>query len=350
MDAAKLWTTTAAVRRHANTMWEDPRFGWLLWVVGAVLCVWWRWHVPSSGKAVALLAVVAAVMSIRAELEGWAKFCWILLLFGYVFIESRAIDNDRIKSQDSLTASFKTVTDQANENLKTTLNQSNANLKSILDDEHKSFALVLDSQQKQFAATLGQVVRNDQNENKRFSELLEEQRELFSKQTELSAFMSGRLLPDDETAPPNACDDSPIFIPVRKDSITIITKSNAFITNVFPHTIVQLGNHRAIGITHQSDGSLAIILDIRDSNGRISVRLDENGLRAAPGTYILRPSKSTVVVEDSFGNEIFHAHYLNKRTFVIEGYVMYQNKKYPIDNPQITRFCSAYNGGPDIAY
>jgi hypothetical protein len=62
--------------------------------VFAGLWVYWHLCVPSPGKAVAMLAVVAAVMSIR-DLSGFAKVCWVVLLFGFLLIEVKSIDNDR---------------------------------------------------------------------------------------------------------------------------------------------------------------------------------------------------------------------------------------------------------------
>jgi hypothetical protein len=155
-----------------------------------------------------LLAVAAAIMSARAEnLKGIAMGVWILLLFGFLAVEYRAIDKDKVDAQKILTDSFAKITEQENANLKTTLDQSNANLKQILIDEHSSFATLLGDQQKHFATTLNQIVANDQNENRRFAELIAEQQQLFTQQQEFGEFLTGHLVPGDAQTPANICSD-----------------------------------------------------------------------------------------------------------------------------------------------
>ena len=47
------------------------------------------------GKAVAALAVAAAIMAFRGEMGGKEKVAWMLLLFGFLFIENHSIDTER---------------------------------------------------------------------------------------------------------------------------------------------------------------------------------------------------------------------------------------------------------------
>ena len=52
-------------------------------------------HPPAPGYAIGLLAVLAAAMSIHTEMRGWHKAVWMLLIGGCLFMEFRAIRNDR---------------------------------------------------------------------------------------------------------------------------------------------------------------------------------------------------------------------------------------------------------------
>ncbi|MGD0868869.1 MAG: hypothetical protein ABSB88_04915 [Bryobacteraceae bacterium] len=74
--------------------WKHKRTGAILWVAPVLGYAYWEWQLPSPGKAVAGLAVVAAIMSVR-EMKAWTKMLWILLLCGFLHVELRAIDADR---------------------------------------------------------------------------------------------------------------------------------------------------------------------------------------------------------------------------------------------------------------
>jgi hypothetical protein len=77
-------------------MWNHPRVGVFLWL--ACFARWGYWgpyaNLPSPGKAIGALAVVAGIMSVR-EMKDGAKICWVALLVLLVVTEFRAIDKDR---------------------------------------------------------------------------------------------------------------------------------------------------------------------------------------------------------------------------------------------------------------
>jgi hypothetical protein len=52
-------------------------------------------HIPSPGKAVAVLGVAAAVMTLMGEMKRAEKFAWILILFGLLSVEVISIDVER---------------------------------------------------------------------------------------------------------------------------------------------------------------------------------------------------------------------------------------------------------------
>src|SRR5258708_3564271 len=83
------------VRSFVNDVWRNQVFGISAILLSATLCVYWSWRTPSPGKAVAAMAVAAAVMTFRGEIGGLEKFFWMVVLFAFLFLELRAIDRDR---------------------------------------------------------------------------------------------------------------------------------------------------------------------------------------------------------------------------------------------------------------
>ena len=83
------------------------RWGSQHWVFSAVklaiaaYSAWLWFHVPAPGRAVAVLAAVAAAMSIHGEMKGWQKAIWMVLIGFLLCIEIRAIDNDRQQNQNA---------------------------------------------------------------------------------------------------------------------------------------------------------------------------------------------------------------------------------------------------------
>jgi hypothetical protein len=69
---------------------KKPLSIFLLYVFGAWLCLW-NLHIPDVGYAVGVLAVAAAVMSFMGEMGGAEKIAWLLVLFGFLFVEIFAI-------------------------------------------------------------------------------------------------------------------------------------------------------------------------------------------------------------------------------------------------------------------
>lgn len=83
--------------RVADVMWKRRLFGWILvFGFGSLYC-YWAYRLPTPGKAVAALAVVAAVMQFLGEIGGLEKLGWMALLFAFLLMETKAIDLDRVK-------------------------------------------------------------------------------------------------------------------------------------------------------------------------------------------------------------------------------------------------------------
>jgi hypothetical protein len=86
------------VPNKLDALWKSRTFGWLLILAAFFLFASWQFHVPTPGKAVAALAVAAAVMSLRPEATGLERTAWVLVLCGFLYVELRTIDKDRSDS------------------------------------------------------------------------------------------------------------------------------------------------------------------------------------------------------------------------------------------------------------
>jgi len=130
--------------------WNSPRVGVPLWLIGAVLLLFWYFRIPPPGFAVGALAVVAGIMSVR-EMKVSGKILWTILLVFFVLTEFHAIDKDRA--------------DNAAE-LKRQRKEQDDNFQAVLTTQNKDFSATAQSlkdaytqSQHQFGATMGGISR-----------------------------------------------------------------------------------------------------------------------------------------------------------------------------------------------
>lgn len=90
-----------AVRR--NELCNALLFG-AIQAAAAFLAYWWWNHVPPTGYAVAVIAVIAAIMSIQGEMRGWQKAIWMLIIGAVLLVEFHAIRKDRLDEANSFSA------------------------------------------------------------------------------------------------------------------------------------------------------------------------------------------------------------------------------------------------------
>src|ERR1700733_4519024 len=109
-----------------SNKWNSPWFGVPLWSAAAFLTSWWLFHLPSPGKAIGALAVVAGIMSVR-NMKVLGKISWVILLICMLITEFRAIDKDRSDNDekqktffDAQKLGFQGIADQAKANFSDT--------------------------------------------------------------------------------------------------------------------------------------------------------------------------------------------------------------------------------------
>src|SRR5580658_8044382 len=82
-----------------NAKWSLQHTIFLVVQIGISCVVVWFWFsVPAPGWAVAILAGVAAAMSVHGDMRPWQKVFWMILIGVLLVIELRAISKDRADS------------------------------------------------------------------------------------------------------------------------------------------------------------------------------------------------------------------------------------------------------------
>jgi hypothetical protein len=95
--------------RSCVKLWNHPYIGILLWLISFAVWAYWHpySHLPTPGKAIGALAVVAGIMSVR-EMKELAKISWVVLLIMLLFTEFRAIDKDHYQAEQAQERFFDT--------------------------------------------------------------------------------------------------------------------------------------------------------------------------------------------------------------------------------------------------
>jgi hypothetical protein len=106
--------------------WNSLWVGIPLWLAASALSIYWYYCVPSPGKAVGALAVVAGIMSVR-EIKVLGKISWVVILIFMLLIEFRSIDQDRAENDkkqkdffESQRKGFESISKQAGTNFSAT--------------------------------------------------------------------------------------------------------------------------------------------------------------------------------------------------------------------------------------
>jgi hypothetical protein len=130
-----------------SKLWNSLYFGIPLWCIAAIYIMWSWFHLPSPGKAIGALAVVAGIMSVR-DIKVLGKISWVALLVLMLVTEFRAIDKDRSENEtkqkeffDAQRHGFQAIAQQADADFKTTkegLDHSIAGVTNLLGTTQKA--------------------------------------------------------------------------------------------------------------------------------------------------------------------------------------------------------------------
>ncbi len=277
--------------------------------------IWWLFRAPNSGRAGILLALVATLMPLCWDKVGvYFRSAWIATIFLLFIVETRAINKDRQDYIDSQ----KALSDAQTQGFKDLLTQEKKDVSDLLQQGAKNVKNILDQEQQNFNQALVESSRRDRQETKRFAALLGEQKNLFDQQREMIESLNGHLLPGSAPMPSMAelfCDG----MKVDSEDYFIVTGGLTNIVHKFPYSVLVVHGKNVISISKSNDGSLVLFIDVINKDGSLIVRFDEEGFVVNPNLIKGHPNKSTLVVEDLYGNEVLRAQYENKRLLRLQG-------------------------------
>lgn len=87
------------LRELSEMLWEHRAFGFVFVLPCALICAYWVYKIPAPGYAIAVMGIAAAIMAARTKASGYEKAAWMLVMFGLLFVETRAIRKDRTDNE-----------------------------------------------------------------------------------------------------------------------------------------------------------------------------------------------------------------------------------------------------------
>jgi hypothetical protein len=161
--------------------------------------------------------------------------------------------------------------------------------------------------------------------------------------------VTGRLIPGSEPTPQNACNQVP------SGAVLLALGNNWAVVRHFPHTVMAVNFFTpVIRLDRSSDGAISILMDVKDRDGKVIVRLDENGFTVNPNRILTmkRPDASTLTIIDEEGRRVLDAHYVNRSVLTLQGVINYPGYgAIPLQDRNATNLCLiGTDDGPDISY
>jgi len=277
-------------------LWEVPKYtrvGLYTQILTAMLLyVSWIFLPLIPGLAIAGLGFVAVVMTVRADkFPICERVVWVMLGFFLLTAEVRTLYLDRIANEAQQHAEREEQQKRFSETL-------------------DGFSRVITQNQREFETTLRQMKRLDQSADRRFSALVSHQEQLAEAQT-------GVLTPADQRLREGPCGGPPGSI-----SVFLGNPEQNIIANTsrFPHVIIKSKTQgNVLAIDKNSDGSIAVIFDLRTKDGKIIARMNRDGFVInRNNTLEIRKSRSKLSVVDLFGVEVLIVDYLNPNAINIK--------------------------------
>jgi hypothetical protein len=306
--------------------------GWVVLTVGLPWGLWWLWHTPTTGKGGLLLAFVATVMPlVWDDVHAFGRAGLILTLAVLFAVEYRAIDKEHKDYADEQARARRDEKDD----FQRLLDAENQDVGNLLEQEKKNVKGVLEQEQGHFDKMLASTMRAQRQESTDFASMLNQQHVLFERQRETIESLNGHLLPADDPMPTLAdFDCEGMSVDINKDTF-IVTGTVTNVPDAFPFPVLNYNGRDLISVSQSPEGLLVLSIDIHEKSGRILVKLDDSGLDVNPLLFKKHPDKSTLIIEDSFGNEVLRARYANKRYLYVRGKIILDGEV--VDIPMGTR-------------
>ncbi len=334
-------------------------FGWIavsLWPVAYFVpqhLINIHHHVP-VGTYIAVMGGLAAAVALRKDPSLWEKSAWIVLI---TFVMVAEIRNLYIADaeQQGIFGGIQSGLNETKSGLDSTVNGlSNAAnaLGTISGDIHKAS----EENQRHSKQTLSALNDSHEQDEREFAGIIDQEKEVLKSQQEISEQFAGRLVPGDTPTPANACDHlmQDPRTPILPNTTTLLyPEDSAALTDRLPSSIIEIGKTPVVAFDQKPHSpEIYISVDFRDVKNRILVRVNKNGMvDRTPELSVLRPDKSTLLIEDGFGQEFFRAEFLNPHAFQISGRIVYCGKSIEIKNlsPFNKGSCTAYVSGSALA-
>jgi hypothetical protein len=163
MGKRLLWQVSKCTRWFFGRWWKHWFYLLCQLVAIYVVCLWIPYnHLPQTGSAVAIIAVLAALMSVHPNLRPGQKVLYLLLIAALLLIEFRAMYKDRadneakvmeerVKQQTEF-GKIRSIQDDD-------FNKIAEGLKKAIDDSEKSIS----QNREQFNATMNHAEAEDRS-------------------------------------------------------------------------------------------------------------------------------------------------------------------------------------------
>jgi hypothetical protein len=120
-----------------------------------------------------------------------------------------------------------------------------------------------------------------------------------------------------------------------KNDLIVMSGTNAYIEDQFPHTLLMIDCDRVLTIDRDANGNVGISLTIRDKDDKVVVELDRGQFEINKNNYFKihrRGSKSTLAVEDQYGQEVLYLHLANRNVLQFRALFNYKGRPIRIDD------------------
>jgi hypothetical protein len=179
-----------------------------------------------------------------------------------------------------------------------------------------------------------QFSQSNASNQAQFDALVKKDEELFAHEERLAESTSGILVPGSSPTPPMFCPEH------DPSSFALFLGDNTILTYRFPYRVMSAQSKGPIiTLDRRADGSIAVIMDIRDPLGKIVARLDKNGYVIGSRLSIEKPDRSTLIVVDEYGEKALEIRYINPSSISLDGYISVGGKTFRLQLPMMHNGC-----------